>query len=157
VTISQPYIVALMSELAELGQGERVLDIGTGSGYQAAVFAAMGAEVFSIEIIEPLADQARSRLAELGYGQVEVRSGDGYAGWPEHAPFDAIVIAAAAPHVPSPLLEQLTVGGRLVLPVGTGERQELTVITRTRDGYDRRTVIPVRFVPMTGEVRDREN
>ena len=156
-TISQPYIVALMTQLAQVKSGDRVLDIGTGSGYQAAVLAAMGAKVFSIEIVEPLAREAAGRLGRLRYKDVEVRAGDGYGGWEEHAPFAAIILAAAAPEVPQPLLDQLAEGGRLVLPVGEeGGAQDLLVITRKADGtFDRRTIAPVAFVPMTGQVRDK--
>jgi len=153
-TISQPYIVALMSQLAEVGRGDKVLEVGTGSGYQAAVLAEMGAEVYSIEILEPLANQARSALRSQGYSQVHVRHGDGYQGWPEHAPFDAVVVTAAPPRIPEPLKQQLKVGGKLVVPVGV-RYQELVVLTRTEDGFDRRTAIPVRFVPMTGEAQRR--
>jgi protein-L-isoaspartate(D-aspartate) O-methyltransferase len=151
-TISQPYIVALMTELAQVKPGDRVLEVGTGSGYQAAVLAQMGARVYSIEIVEGLARSARKRLAELGYA-VEVRHGDGYAGWPEHAPFDAILITAAPPAIPKPLEQQLAPNGRLVAPVGDGE-QDLVVLTRTERGFERRSVIPVRFVPMTGKAQD---
>src|SRR5512139_3396519 len=154
-TISQPFIVALMTELsgvAEHGPGARVLDVGTGSGYQAAVLAELGAEVYGIEIVETLADSARERLRRLGYDRVHVRAGDGYGGWPEHAPFDAIVVAAAPPQVPEPLKLQLAVGGRLVIPVGV-EFQELVVITRTATGFTQRSAELVRFVPMTGEAQ----
>ncbi|MEX1369276.1 MAG: protein-L-isoaspartate(D-aspartate) O-methyltransferase [Nannocystaceae bacterium] len=151
VTVSQPYIVGLMSQLAAVGPGQRVLDVGTGSGYQAAVLAAMGARVYGIEIIEPLAVAAAERLARLGYS-VTVRHGDGRRGWPEHAPYDAIVLAAAPHEVPDALVEQLAVGGRLVLPVGRRYRQELVVVTRTAPGVERRHVTPVAFVPMTGPV-----
>lgn len=150
-TISQPYIVGLMSQLADVKPGEKVLEVGTGSGYQAAVLAAMGARVFSIEIVQELAKSARARLARLNY-PVEVRHGDGYAGWPEQAPFDAILITAAPPEVPEPLKQQLAVGGRLVVPIGEGD-QDLWVWTRTENGLERRSVIPVRFVPMTGEAQ----
>jgi protein-L-isoaspartate(D-aspartate) O-methyltransferase len=149
-TISQPAIVATMTELANVRRGSRVLEVGTGSGYQAAVLAAMGAEVYSIEIVAPLAEQAAKLLAQLGYKNVKTRIGDGYRGWPEAAPFDAILVTAAPPRVPEPLKRQLKSGGRLVIPVGTTD-QELRVLTRTRTGWDERTVIPVRFVPMTGE------
>ena len=152
-TISQPYIVAVMSELAAVAPGEKVLEVGTGSGYQAAVLAALGARVYSIEIVAQLANIARKRLQQLGYA-AQVRHGDGYAGWPEAAPFDAIVVTAAPPEVPAPLLEQLAIGGRLVAPIGTSA-QELRVITRTVAGYEQRSVIPVRFVPMTGKAQDR--
>lgn len=152
-TISQPYVVALMSELAEVERGDKVLEVGTGSGYQAAVLAEMGAEVCSIEIVEPLAREAAADLARLGY-EVRTRIGDGYRGWPEEAPFDAIVITAAPPEIPEPLLEQLAIGGRLVVPVGEAMGdQELVVITRTSEGFERERSIPVRFVPMTGEAQ----
>lgn len=152
-TISQPYVVALMTELARVEPGDRVLEVGTGSGYQSAVLAELSAEVWSIEIVEPLARQAAADLARLGY-DVRTRSGDGYRGWPEAAPFDAIVITAAPPAVPRPLLEQLAIGGRLVVPVGDAwGAQELVVITRTEDGFERERSIPVQFVPMTGEAQ----
>ena len=150
-TISQPYIVALMTELLEVGPGARVLEIGTGSGYQAAVLAAMGVEVFSIEIRPVLCRTAARTLEELGYENVHVRCGDGYGGWPEEAPFDGIIATAAPERVPEPLLDQLIDGGRLVIPVGSFY-QELKVITRNGDEYSERSVIPVRFVPMTGEI-----
>jgi protein-L-isoaspartate(D-aspartate) O-methyltransferase len=154
-TISQPYIVALMTQLADPRPGDRVLDIGTGSGYQAAVLAEMGAEVSSIEIVPALAAEAADRLRALKYDAVEVRAGDGYQGWPEKAPFQAILLAAAAPEVPRPLLDQLAPGGRLVLPVGDRGAQDLLVITKQPDGrLTRQGVVPVRFVPMTGEVRN---
>ena len=149
-TISQPYIVALMTELAAVGRGSRVLEIGTGSGYQAAVLAELGADVYSIEILAPLRDRAGEILARLGYAQVKTRVGDGYLGWPEAAPFDAIIVTAAPPRVPEPLKQQLKVGGRLVLPVGRFD-QELEVITRTAVSFSEKSVIPVRFVPMTGK------
>jgi protein-L-isoaspartate(D-aspartate) O-methyltransferase len=151
-TISQPYIVALMTEEARLRPDARVLEIGTGSGYQAAVAAVLAREVWSIEIVEPLAREAAARLAALGYRNVTVRAGDGYRGWPEHAPFDAILVTAAPPEIPQPLLDQLAVGGRLVAPVGEAS-QELVVVERTAGGLSRRTIIPVRFVPMTGEAQ----
>ena len=152
-TISQPYIVATMSELAAIEPGERVLEVGTGSGYQAAVLAQMGAEVYSIEIVEELARGARALLDRLGY-RVTLRHGDGYAGWPEHAPFDAILVTAAPPSVPPPLEQQLAVGGKLVVPVGEGY-QELLVIERTETGFERRSALPVRFVPMTGKAQQQ--
>jgi protein-L-isoaspartate(D-aspartate) O-methyltransferase len=152
-TISQPYIVALMTQLAAIAPGDEVLEIGTGSGYQAAVLAALGARVFSIEIVEQLAKSAETRLRALGYA-VTLRHGDGYAGWPSEAPFDAILVTAAPPVVPEPLKQQLAVGGRLVVPVGEAY-QELLLITRTDQGYRERRVLPVRFVPMTGEAQDR--
>ena len=154
-TISQPYIVALMSQLAGVKPGDRVLEVGTGSGYQAAVLAELGAEVYSIEIVEPLARRAAADLERLGYaGRVHVRAGDGYRGWPEHAPFAAIIVTAAPPEVPQPLVDQLAVGGRLVVPVGDAY-QELRVIVRTEGGVREEPSIPVRFVPMTGEAQTR--
>ena len=150
-TISQPYIVAFMTEAAAIAPGARVLEIGTGSGYQAAVLAELGADVYSIEIVEPLGKRAAASLRALGY-DVHLRIGDGYRGWPEAAPFDAVIVTAAPPEVPQPLKDQLRVGGRLVVPVGEqGAVQELRVITRTADGFDERTLLPVSFVPMTGE------
>ena len=154
-TISQPYIVALMTELARVKPGDMVLEVGTGSGYQAAVLAEMGVKVFSIEIVEPLAKHAKATLSELGYGKrVEVRHGDGYAGWPERAPFDAIVVTAAPPKIPKPLKQQLKVGGRLVIPVGK-HYQSLVRVTRTKDGFREESVLPVRFVPMTGKAQQQ--
>ena len=150
-TISQPYIVALMTELAHPRPDARALDIGTGSGYQAAVLAELVQEVYSIEILCPLADEARVRLDRLGYRNIEVRCGDGYRGWPEHAPFDVIILAAAPDHIPQPLIDQLAPGGHLVLPVGEYD-QELVDVEKRADGtVIKRNVIPVRFVPMTGE------
>lgn len=147
-TISQPYIVALMTQLARPTADARALDVGTGSGYQAAVLAEIVDQVYSIEIVCPLADQARERLQALGYDNVEVRCGDGYEGWPDQAPFDVIIVAAAPDHVPQPLVDQLAPGGRLVIPVG-GFDQELMLIEKTQDGSLRhRTVAPVRFVPL---------
>lgn len=155
-TISQPYIVALMTQLARPKAGSRALDIGTGSGYQAAVLAEICKEVYSIEIVEPLAEEARKRLAGLGYENVTVRAGDGYRGWPKKAPFDVIIVAAAPDHVPQPLVDQLAPGGRMVLPVGD-YYQELILLEKQADGTVRRkSVIPVRFVPMTGEAEEGE-
>ncbi len=154
-TISQPYIVALMTELLDLKPGDRVLEVGTGSGYQAAVLAELVTSVFSIEIVEPLAKESAARLAALGYKNVTVRAGDGYRGWPEEAPFDAIIVTAAPGHVPKPLTEQLKDGGVLVIPVGD-EEQSLLRITRTGNALKRESVIPVRFVPMTGEAERGE-
>jgi protein-L-isoaspartate(D-aspartate) O-methyltransferase len=150
-TISQPYIVGFMTQALGL-RGGKVLEVGTGSGYQAAVLAEIAAKVYTIEIVEPLAREARERLARLGYRNVEVRAGDGYLGWPEAAPFDGILVTAAAPRVPEPLKEQLEDGGRLVIPVGD-EYQEILVVTRRGKAFDERRVLPVRFVPMTGRVR----
>jgi len=153
-TISQPYIVGLMSELLQVGPGDRVLEIGTGSGYQAAVLGAMGCEVYSIEIRASLATAAQERLRSLRYEKVHIRAGDGYGGWTEAAPFAAIIVTAAPERVPEPLLEQLAPGGHLVIPVGSFY-QQLKVFTRTDSGFQERDVIPVRFVPMTGEVDRR--
>jgi len=149
-TISQPYIVALSTDLLNLKGGEAVLDVGTGSGYQAAVLAEIASRVFSIEIIPALGEAARKRLEELGYGNIEVRIGDGYQGWPEKGPFDAIVVTAAAPQVPLALLAQLKPGGRLVIPVGgSGDIQYLMLLVKRADGgYDEKRVLPVRFVPL---------
>jgi len=153
-TISQPYIVAAMTEAAQLTPGERVLEIGTGSGYQAAVLAEMpGVEVYSIEIVEPLAKRTHALLARMGYDKLHLRIGDGYKGWPEAAPFDAIIVTAAPEKVPQPLVDQLAVGGRLVIPVGVAGNQDLRVITRGKDGTTSETLFPVRFVPMTGEAQ----
>jgi protein-L-isoaspartate(D-aspartate) O-methyltransferase len=150
-TISQPYIVALMTELAKVDPGDKVLEVGTGSGYQAAILAKLGAKVFTIEIVDPLAKQASQRLKKLGYTNVTVRSGDGYAGWPEEAPFDAIIVTAAPEKTPPPLIEQLKPGGRLVIPVGKG-LQELVIMEKSPTGrMTERAVLPVRFVPLTGK------
>ena len=150
-TISQPYIVALMTDLAGVGPRDVVLEIGTGSGYQAAVLAKLAAKVHSIEIVEPLGREAAARLAALGYRNVEVTIGDGYRGKPERAPFDAIVVTAGAPHVPQPLLDQLNKGGRLVIPVDRAFGQELLLFVKRDDGsLARSVVLPVRFVPLTG-------
>jgi len=151
-TISQPYIVALMTELLSLAGEKKVLEVGTGSGYQAAVLASIVDSVFTMEIIEDLAENARERLGALGYANVFVKAGDAYYGWPEHAPFDGIIVTAAAPKIPAPLLEQLAEGGKLVIPLGKGE-QELLVVERRDGRLHRKRVIPVRFVPMTGKVQ----
>jgi len=154
-TISQPYIVGLMTQLVDPQPDEKALDVGTGSGYQAAVLAELCEEVYSIEIVKPLADEASARLTELGYKNVTVRHGDGYQGWKEHAPFEAIVVAAAPDHVPQPLVDQLAPGGRLIIPVGDWY-QELVLIEKAEDGTtSRRTIAPVAFVPMTGEARQK--
>jgi protein-L-isoaspartate(D-aspartate) O-methyltransferase len=150
-TISQPFIVAVMTELLDAAPDSVVLEVGTGSGYQAAVLAKLVARVYSIEIVAPLAAEAKARLARLGYGNVTVRAGDGYAGWPEHAPFDRIIVTAAAPAVPPPLIDQLKPGGRLVIPVGgQHDHQTLMVIAKGADGgiAERRT-FAVGFVPLT--------
>ena len=150
-TISQPYIVALMTELARPQATDRALEVGTGSGYQAAVLSRVVSHVYTIEIIETLAREADSRLSDLGYANVTTRSGDGYAGWPEEAPFDCILVTAAPDHVPPPLVAQLKPGGRLVIPVGAlFDLQELQVIEKDRSGRVTTTrVAPVRFVPLT--------
>jgi len=154
-TISQPYIVALMTEMLRLKPGEKVLEIGTGSGYQAAVLAELGVQVYSVEIVGELAERATALLAELGYDNVHVRHGDGYAGWPDHAPFDAILLTAAPEELPAPLLEQLAPGGRLLGPVGPEhEIQHLVLGRRAANGKLSRQVLDaVRFVPFTRSVR----
>jgi len=149
-TISQPYIVAFMTEALKLAPHDRVLEVGTGSGYQAAVLAEIVDSVFTIEIIENLGKSAESRLKALGYRNISVRIGDGYQGWREEALFDAIIVTAAPDHIPQPLIDQLKVGGRLVIPVGSAF-QELVRITKTPEGLSREDLLPVRFVPMTGE------
>jgi protein-L-isoaspartate(D-aspartate) O-methyltransferase len=152
-TISQPYIVAFMTELARVDSRSKVLDVGTGSGYQAAILGEICARVYSMEIIQELADEATRLLARLGYDHVQVRCGDGYRGWPEEAPFDAIIVAAAPDHIPPSLIEQLAAGGRLIIPVGD-YAQDLWVIEKQGDGKVKRwKVAPVAFVPMTGEAR----
>jgi len=152
-TISQPYIVALMSDLIKPQADYRVLELGTGSGYQAAILAELTGQVYSIEIIETLGKQAAERLSRLGYDNVTVRIGDGYYGWEEHAPFDAIVVTAAASHVPPPLVAQLKPGGRMVIPVGSRFlTQQLVLIEKQADGQlITRQILPVKFVPLTGE------
>ena len=151
-TISQPYIVALMTELLDLQPGETVLEIGTGSGYQSAVLARLARQVYSIEIVPELAREAGERLQRLGYANVTVREGDGYRGWPEHAPFDGIIVTAAPERIPEPLLDQLAPNGRMVIPVG-GFFQELKVFRKDANGkVTEKDVLPVRFVPMTGEI-----
>jgi protein-L-isoaspartate(D-aspartate) O-methyltransferase len=151
-TISQPYIVGYMTQLLQLKGGEKVLEIGTGSGYQAAVLAEIAEEVYTIEIVEPLARRAEETLQRLGYDNVKVKLGDGYKGWPEHAPFDAIIVTAAPEHIPQPLVEQLKEGGRMVIPVGTFY-QRIILVTKDSTGVTQQTNIPVRFVPMTGEAQ----
>jgi protein-L-isoaspartate(D-aspartate) O-methyltransferase len=148
-TISQPYIVALMTQLLELRGGERVLEVGTGSGYQAAVLAEIAGEVYTIEILSGLAASAATRLRQLGYTGVQMKTGDGYLGWPEAAPFDAIVVTAGATHIPKPLIAQLAEGGRLVIPVGpSSERQELILGRKTGGRFVTRVIASVRFVPL---------
>lgn len=149
-TISQPYVVAFMTEALELKPQDRVLEIGTGSGYQAAVLAELCREVYSIEIVEPLGKEAAARLKRLGYTNLHLRIGDGYRGWPEAAPFDAIIVTAAPEEIPTALLDQLAVGGRMLLPVGRGE-QLLVRVRRTPKRYTLEKLLPVRFVPMVKE------
>jgi protein-L-isoaspartate(D-aspartate) O-methyltransferase len=149
-TISQPFIVAYMTEAVEASPHEKVLEIGTGSGYQAAVLGELVKEVYTVEIIPELAERARQTLSTLGYLNVHVKTGNGYEGWGEHAPFDGIVVTAAPDHVPQALVDQLAINGKMVIPVGVGD-QEMLIITRTRDGVVEKRTIPVRFVPMTGK------
>lgn len=149
-TISQPYIVALMTETLQLDSTDRVLEIGTGSGYQAAVLAEIVREVYSIEIVQPLADASMALLDRLGYKNITVKHGNGYLGWSEHAPFDAIIVTAAPEKIPEALIEQLKVGGRMVLPVGLAN-QDLILVTKTNDGITQKFITPVRFVPMVQE------
>ena len=149
-TISQPYIVAFMTQALDVGPGDRVLEIGTGSGYQAAVLSLLAREVFTIEIIESLADRARATLKDLGHQNVHVRAGNGYLGWPEYAPFDRIILTAAPEAVPPALVEQLKIGGLMAIPIGVGD-QELRILRRTPVGLDTIATLPVRFVPMTGK------
>jgi protein-L-isoaspartate(D-aspartate) O-methyltransferase len=150
-TISQPYIVAYMTEAARLSPADRVLEIGTGSGYQTAILCELVSEVYTIEVNDALAAGARERLRRMGYTSAHFRAGDGYLGWPERAPFDAIVVTAAPPDVPGPLVEQLKPGGRLIVPVGASpEAQSLLRLTRTATGLGRESILPVRFVPMVG-------
>ncbi len=151
-TMSQPWIVACMTSLLEFEGGERVLEVGTGSGYQAAVLAPLAAEVYSIEIVPQLGETAAERLERLGYDNVHVRVGDGYYGWPEAAPFDGIVVTAAASHIPPPLIEQLKPGGRMVIPVGGPfSQQQLMLVEKREDGrITTRQLLPVQFVPLTG-------
>jgi protein-L-isoaspartate(D-aspartate) O-methyltransferase len=151
-TISQPYIVAVMTDLLKITPSSRVLEVGTGSGYQAAILAELVKQVYSIEIIEPLGELARENLAALGYGNIEVRIGDGYYGWKEQAPFDAIIVTAAASHIPPPLIEQLASGGRMIIPVGSRFMVQQLVLVEKNDGGEvtTRQILPVRFVPLTG-------
>jgi protein-L-isoaspartate(D-aspartate) O-methyltransferase len=149
-TISQPYIVAYMTEVLDVAPGHKVLEIGTGSGYQAAILGELAPDVYTIEIVPELAQRAADTLESLGYTGVHVRAGDGYAGWPEAAPFDRIMVTAAPEEIPQPLLDQLATGGRLVLPVGAqGETQWITIVEKTAEGLVERRTIPVQFVPFT--------
>ena len=152
-TISQPYIVAYMTEQIDIDENEKVLEIGTGSGYQAAILGEIAKEVFTIEIVPELGKKAGEILQRLNYSNVHVRIGDGYLGWPEEAPFDAIIVTAAPDHVPQPLVDQLKVGGRMMIPVGEFS-QDLILLERTEKGIERKHKIPVRFVPMTGEAEE---
>lgn len=155
-TISQPYIVAFMTEALDLSPDDIVLEIGTGSGYQAAILAEIVKQVYTIEILESLANQAEERLKELGYVNIEVKCGDGYFGWPEFAPFDKIIVTAAPDEIPMELVNQLKIGGKMIVPIGSFF-QELYLITKTKDGFTKQAVLPVRFVPMVkGEDRKDE-
>jgi protein-L-isoaspartate(D-aspartate) O-methyltransferase len=153
-TISQPYIVGYMTEQLRVTPKSKVLEIGTGSGYQAAVLAELGAEVYTIEIVPSLAARSAKTLADLGYKNVKVKAGDGYRGWPEHAPFDRIIVTAAPNHIPQPLVDQLAVGGRMVIPVGD-YYQQMTIVTKSDRGVAEQKTIDVVFVPMTGEARKK--
>ncbi len=150
-TISQPFIVALMTDKLQLKSTDRVLEIGTGSGYQAAILAELVAEVFTIEIVEPLGKGAEATLQRLGYKNVRVKVGDGYKGWPEHAPFDAVIVTCAPEQVPQPLIAQTKEGGRIIIPVGAAGDQNLYLLEKKDGRLKQRSVLPVRFVPMTGE------
>lgn len=150
-TISQPYIVALMTNVLELEKTDKVLEVGTGSGYQAAVLAEIVDQVYTIEIVEPLGKQARELLKNLGYNNVNVKIGNGYKGWPENAPYDAIIVTAAPTEIPEPLKEQLAEGGRMVIPVGERFAQELVLLEKTKGKLKRKDIIPVRFVPMVDD------
>ncbi len=153
-TISQPYIVALMTEKLRLLPNDRVLEVGTGSGYQAAILAELVAEVYSIEIVEPLLQTAQATLQRLGYRNVHAKAGDGYKGWPEMAPFDAIIVTCAPDHVPRRLVEQLKEGGRMIIPVGDRVAQELYLLEKRNGELREGALFPVRFVPMTGGARE---
>ena len=150
-TISQPFIVAFMTEAIRPQPGEKILEIGAGSGYQAAILAQMGADVYTVEIVEPLAEMARQTLERLGYQKAHVKHGDGYRGWPEHAPFEAIIVTCAPDKIPHDLVAQLKEGGRMIIPVGGGMNQELVLLRKHGDKIEKQSVLPVRFVPMTGE------
>ena len=156
-TISQPFIVAFMTEQLEPEPADRVLEIGTGSGYQAAVLAGLVREVFTIEIVEPLASRAAADLKRLGYTNVTVRAGDGCRGWPEAAPFDAVIVTCAPEHVPQPLVDQLKQGGRMIIPIGPVGAQELILLRKREGKVERRAALPVRFVPMTGRMEAETN
>jgi len=151
-TISQPYIVAFMTELLNIKEGDKVLEIGTGSGYQAAILAEIGCEVYTIEIVESLALKAKRIIQDLGYKNIHFKIGDGYMGWKENAPYCAVIVTAAPPQIPVPLVEQLKEGGKMVIPVGD-YFQELLLLKKTKEGVKEKKVTPVRFVPMTGEAQ----
>ncbi|PIP12284.1 MAG: protein-L-isoaspartate O-methyltransferase [bacterium (Candidatus Stahlbacteria) CG08_land_8_20_14_0_20_40_26] len=154
-TISQPFIVALMTYLIDLEGGKKVLEIGTGSGYGAAVLAEIAEEVYTIEILKPLAETAEERLTRLGYDNIKVRCGDGFFGWEDYAPYDAIVVTCAPGYIPRPLVDQLKIGGKMIIPVGESF-QELLLVTKTEEGIKEESIIPVRFVPMKGEAEKRK-
>jgi protein-L-isoaspartate(D-aspartate) O-methyltransferase len=154
-TISQPFIVAFMTEELRLQPTDRVLEIGTGSGYQAAILAELAAEVYSIEIIEPLGRAAEATLQRLGYKNVQVKIGDGYKGWPEHAPFDAVIVTCAPEHIPPALVDQTKEGGRIIIPVGPAGDQEMYLFEKHNGELQKKSVTPVRFVPMTGEAEKK--
>jgi protein-L-isoaspartate(D-aspartate) O-methyltransferase len=156
-TISQPYVVAFMTEKLEPKKTDRVLEVGTGSGYQAAILAEIVNEVYTIEIVEPLAERAAADLKRLGYENIHVRAGDGYKGWPEAAPFDAIIVTCAPEAVPKPLVAQLKEGGRMIIPVGTSWNQQLVLLRKQGGKLEKRAVLPVRFVPMTGEAQKQRD
>ena len=150
-TISQPYIVALMTDMLDLNENDKVLEIGTGSGYQAAVLSEIVDQVYTIEIVEPLGKQARERLQKLGYDNVNVKIGNGYKGWPEQAPFDAIIVTAAPTEIPQPLKDQLAEGGKMIIPVGERFAQELVLLKKINGELRKKSIIPVRFVPMVDD------
>ena len=152
-TISQPFVVALMTDQLDLKPSDRVLEIGTGSGYQAAILGELAKEVYTIEIVEPLGKRAAETLQNLGYKNVHVKVGDGYRGWPEHAPFDAVIVTCAPDHVPSPLVAQTKEGGRIIIPVGPAGDQQLYLLEKKDGRLQQRAILPVRFVPMTGEAQ----
>jgi len=152
-TISQPYIVAFMTECLQLKGGEKVLEIGTGSAYQAAILAEIAAEVYTIEIIPSLTEEAEQRVKRLGYQNIHVHCADGYQGWPEQAPFDGIIVTAAPPRIPQPLIDQLKTGGKMIIPVGDSFQELILVEKSTKGNISKRSVLPVRFVPMTGKAQ----
>jgi len=155
-TISQPYVVAFMTQTLEVRPEDTILEIGTGCGYQAAVLARLAQQVYTIEIVKPLADEARKLLAELGYKNISVKAGDGFEGWPEHAPFDKIILTCAVKEIPTALIEQLQEGGRIIAPIGaTGGVQQLVLATKTNGELKHKQVLPVRFVPMTGKALEK--